>query len=60
MSQPFTKCLVCNKRLVWIDEFKSYIPSANCERSNCPYMDDVDDLEADEEINYDPENYQES
>lgn len=63
MGDPvFDKCSVCNRRLVWIDELRGYIPlvSRNCRRDNCPFVvNDVDDLEFDEEVNYDPDNYEE-
>jgi hypothetical protein len=62
MGDPvFGKCPVCKRRLVWIDELGGYIPlvSRNCRRDNCPFVNDVDDLEFDEEVNYDPDNYEE-
>ncbi|CAO5058746.1 hypothetical protein MICAER10613_031430 [Microcystis aeruginosa] len=54
----FHKCSVCKRRLVWIDELNGCIPlvSRNCRRDNCPF---VNDFEADEETNYDPDNYEE-
>ena len=50
----FDKCSVCKQRLVWIDELGDYIPlvSRNCRRDNCPFVND-------EEVNYDPDNYEE-
>ena len=50
----FDKCPVCKRRLVWIDELGGYIPlvSRNCCRDNCPFVND-------EEVNYDPDNYEE-
>jgi len=59
MGDPvFDKCSVCKRRLVWIDELGDYIPlvSRNCRRDNCPF---VNDLEADEKTNYNPDNYEE-
>ena len=57
----FHKCSVCKRRLVWIDELNACIPlvSRNCRRDKCPLVNDVDDLEVDEEVNYDPDNYEE-
>ena len=62
MGDPvLDKCPVCKRRLIWIDELGGYIPlvSRNCRRDNCPFFNDVDDLEIDEEVNYDPDNYEE-
>ena len=57
----FHKCSVCKRRLVWIDELNGCIPlvSRNCRRDKCPFFNEVDDLEIDEEVNYDPDNYEE-
>lgn len=57
----FSKCSVCKRRLVWIHELDAYIPltSRDCRHDDCPFVNDVDDLEIDEEINYDPDNFEE-
>lgn len=57
-NSVFDRCSVCKRRLVWIDELGDYIPlvSRNCRRDNCPF---VNDLEADEKTNYNPDNYKE-
>ncbi|MCA2685407.1 MAG: hypothetical protein IM504_19680 [Microcystis sp. M038S2] len=54
------KCLTCDRRFLWIKELNAYVPLtiANCNHDDCLYGDRFDDLEIDEEINYDPENYQ--
>ena len=48
MGDPvFSKCSVCKRRLVWIEEMKGYIPlaSRDCRHDDCPFVNDVDDDE---------------
>jgi hypothetical protein len=42
-----SKCLICEKNLVWVEELLSYLPvPTDCKRHNCPYIDNSEiDLE---------------
>lgn len=45
-NSSYSKCLVCKQQLVWIEEMSAYLPVPNCNRFNCPYLDNLEiDLE---------------
>jgi hypothetical protein len=47
LSETTSKCLICEKELVWVQERLCYLPNPpRCERFNCPYLDN-DNSESD-------------
>jgi hypothetical protein len=53
MVDSDSKCLICEKQLVWVDELLSYLPVLPiCKKPNCPYIDNSDsDLEGEDDTN---------